>query len=89
MTRGYDIRIGLEDVGYPDIDTNSAVWTMLEDLSARIESASDGYRLTDAWFLALAEAIHHELGIPVLAAENQTPIAAQLQRQLGSRPADP
>ena len=89
LTPGVRLNGVQEELGYPDIDTDSPLWKMLEDLSARIESAHDGYRLSNAWFLALAEAIHHELGIPVLAADNETPIAEQLQRQLRTPTADP
>jgi hypothetical protein len=81
-----DVRLNgdQEELGYPDIDQDSALWAQLENLNRRInDTATGGYRLSNAYFLALAEAMHRELGIPVLAVDNELPIAVQLQRQLG------
>ena len=77
------------ELGSPEVEKNPQIWTLCEQLHSRIEHAEDGYVLIDTYFVALADALHHELGIPVLAPETETPVTEQLQRQLGQTRPDP
>jgi hypothetical protein len=63
---------------------------LCDRLNQQIETAEDGYVLLEAYWLALADALHRDLGKPVLAADCGMPIAEQLQRRGDKAPrADP
>ncbi|MBE2320552.1 hypothetical protein DVA67_031610 [Solirubrobacter sp. CPCC 204708] len=79
-----------QELGYPELDDRPAARDLCDRLNRRIDTAEDGHVLLEAYWLALAYVLHRELGMPVLAADCEMPIAEQLERQRGrTQPADP